>query len=259
MDEAIADFVRLGARVETCRTRPLRETNDVKIVIAETELLAIHHADLVARPGDFGRDFQSRVIPACLFHSLDYVQAARAQRRIIAAMRPLYERYDVLLTCAFGPAPRLDAHRTANFWRRPNTLTPANVTGGPSLVVPCGFSNGLPLGLQIIGRPFGDATVLRAGHAYQQATDWHLRRPQLVSGAPQPKVTPHADEPALAGVDPATRDRARQMALRAGLNLNAEQMDLLFQAAPLAFEMADRLRKPRERSDEPSFVWRASS
>jgi aspartyl-tRNA(Asn)/glutamyl-tRNA(Gln) amidotransferase subunit A len=50
----------------------------------------------------------------------------------------------------------------------------------PALAVPCGFgASGLPLSLQIIGRRFEDATVLRVGHAYEQSTDWHRRRPQL--------------------------------------------------------------------------------
>ena len=57
---------------------------------------------------------------------------------------------------------------------------PFNATGLPALSVPCGFTSaGLPIGLQIVGRPFDEATVLRAGHAYEQATEWHLRKPAL--------------------------------------------------------------------------------
>ena len=57
---------------------------------------------------------------------------------------------------------------------------PFNLTGLPALSVPCGFTReGLPIGLQIAGRPFDEALVLRVGHAYEQATEWHLRRPAL--------------------------------------------------------------------------------
>ncbi|HEY1012909.1 MAG TPA: Asp-tRNA(Asn)/Glu-tRNA(Gln) amidotransferase subunit GatA [Herpetosiphonaceae bacterium] len=56
---------------------------------------------------------------------------------------------------------------------------PINLAGVPGLVVPCGFSEGLPTGLQLIGKPFDEATLLRVGHAYEQATDWHTRRPPL--------------------------------------------------------------------------------
>jgi len=57
---------------------------------------------------------------------------------------------------------------------------PFNLTGLPALSLPCGFSSdGLPIGLQIVGRPWAEAAVLRAGQAYEQATEWHLRRPDL--------------------------------------------------------------------------------
>ncbi len=58
---------------------------------------------------------------------------------------------------------------------------PASLAGVPGLAVPCGFSAGMPVGLQLIGRPFDEGTILRVGDAYQQATDWHLRRPELAA------------------------------------------------------------------------------
>lgn len=57
---------------------------------------------------------------------------------------------------------------------------PINLAGVPALVVPCGFSEGLPVGLQLIGRPFDEATLLRVGDAYQRLTEWHTQRPRLV-------------------------------------------------------------------------------
>jgi aspartyl-tRNA(Asn)/glutamyl-tRNA(Gln) amidotransferase subunit A len=57
---------------------------------------------------------------------------------------------------------------------------PFNLTGQPAISLPCGFDGqGLPVGLQIAGRRFDEETVLRVAHAYEQATDWHLRRPPL--------------------------------------------------------------------------------
>jgi Asp-tRNA(Asn)/Glu-tRNA(Gln) amidotransferase A subunit family amidase len=65
---------------------------------------------------------------------------------------------------------------------------PFTALGGPSLSVPCGFTaGGLPIGLQLAGRRFDEPTVLHVGHAYEQATDWHTRRPaavDLVGAAP---------------------------------------------------------------------------
>jgi aspartyl-tRNA(Asn)/glutamyl-tRNA(Gln) amidotransferase subunit A len=71
----------------------------------------------------------------------------------------------------------LAPHRAAG---RPSPTIPFSAAGLPAISVPCGFDpNGLPIGLQIAGPRFDDALVLRIAHAYQQATDWHERRPPL--------------------------------------------------------------------------------
>ena len=165
----------------------------------------------------------------------------------------------MLFRSGFGPAPRLDQHKTANFWQKTNVFTPSNVWGGPSLALPVGTSGGLPLGMQIIGRPFDEATVLRAGHAYQQATDRHTRHPQLVAGTPQPKLTPQGNEPVAADLDAKTRDFVLSTAERAGLKLDDRQKTILLETAPFALAMAERIRRPRNRMDEPTLVFRFPS
>ena len=108
------------------------------------------------------------MLPAVLISGRDYVQAQRERRRMLAEITRVYANYDVLVTAAAGgPAPRLEAWRTIEFWRRASLTTPFNVTGGPALAQCIGFSsNGLPLSMQVAGRPFDDATVLRVAHAY---------------------------------------------------------------------------------------------
>ncbi|HEX9672348.1 MAG TPA: amidase [Burkholderiales bacterium] len=259
LEEAVSTFLKLGAKVEDCRARPMMDGLDIKITIAESEIFAIHQDKLVARAGDFGRDFLGRVLPACLFQACDYVQALREHRRYMAEMKPLCEKYDILLTCGFGPAPRLDAHRTLNFWQRSNAFTPSNVARTPALALPCGFSqNGLPLGLQLLARPFGDAQLLRAGHAYQLATGWHLRHPALAPGAQRPQLDAKANEPVAPDSDAATRSHVEKMAQRAGLKLTERQMTILLEAAPYALAMVERIRRPRDRMEEPSLVFRFS-
>ncbi|MDH3287472.1 MAG: amidase [Betaproteobacteria bacterium] len=257
MDAAIVVLRKLGAKVEDCHTRPMQDALDVKVIIAETEIFSIHYQDLVKRGGDFGRDILGRMLPACLFQAADYVAASREHRRMILEGRRLYDQYDVLLTAGLGPAPRLDAYRTPNFWQRSNIFTPSNVTAGPALELCNGFSkNGLPLGMQVIGRPFDEATVLRVGHAYQQATDWHLRRPQLTPGTPQPPVNAAANEPKPADMDLKARALILDTATRAGLKLNERQQAILLETAPYALAMADRIRKDRDRFEEPALVFR---
>jgi len=256
MESAITLFRRLGARLEDCRVRSGRDLRDIKTIVGETEIFSIYCEDLRRHPGDFGRDFLGRILPACLFQSADYVQASREHRRVIREMEPLYERYDLLLTSGAGPAPRLDAHRTTNFWQKPNVFTLANVTGGPSLALAAGFSAaGLPLGIQLIGRPFEDATVLRAGHAWQQATDWHMRSPLLREGTHAPAVTP-ANDPVTPDLDATDRAAALTAARRAGLELNERQTAIFLECAPYAMVMSGRMRRPFAPGEEPALVLR---
>ena len=257
MDEAVARFTKLGVRCENARVRPTLEYSDVKVAIAETELFSIHAKDLVTRPGDFGEDFLVRVLPACLFQSTDYVQASREHRRMLAEAAPLWTKYDALLSVVFGPAPRLDAHSPLNFWKRPNANPMGNLLGGPSLALCAGFStHGLPIGMQLMGRPFGEAAVLRLGHAFEQANGTRTRRPQLTAGAAQPKLSPQRHEPHAPDLDAAQTELVRAMATRCGLKLTERQMALLLEAAPYALAMADRVRRLHDRDVEPANVFR---
>ena len=179
MDEALDVLRRLGADLEECRVRPLGEYYDVKIIIAESEIFAVHQKHLISRPKDFGADFRSRVLPSVLFSAHDYVQATREHRRMMLEMEPLYGRFDAFVTAGLGEAPRLADYRSVSFWQKPSLLTAWNVTSQPVVMLPNGFGrNGLPLGMQILGRPFEETTILKIGHAYERATDWHARRPR---------------------------------------------------------------------------------
>ena len=172
LEEAVKVFEALGATASPCRIRPVQEGFDIKVVIAESEIFSIHQENLIRSPEKFGRDFLGRALPACVFQSVDYVQALREHRRYLAELRPVFERFDVLLASGFGPAPRFEDYRTENFWLKSNVCTPANTGRTPALALPCGYTgDGLPLGMQLIGRQGDDARVLQAGHAFQQATD----------------------------------------------------------------------------------------
>jgi aspartyl-tRNA(Asn)/glutamyl-tRNA(Gln) amidotransferase subunit A len=247
--EAALDVLRgLGASVEDTRIRPMQDYYDVKVTIAESELFAIHASELRARPQDFGRDFRGRVLPACLMSGADYVNAQRERRVMLAQMAPLYEKYDVLVTAGvYGPAGRLGVHRTVAFWEKPSIATPFNVTGGPALAQCIGFSeDGLPLSMQIVGRPFDEATVLRAAHAYEQATPWRNTRPDV--GAAGPLAEAPAEPPSL---DKAYRDRVTAAVAQAGLSLSDEDFAQILAAAPHVEAMVGRLRRKRGYGEEP--------
>src|SRR5438034_1153422 len=176
-----------------------------------------------------------------------YREAPREDRRMMVEMEPLYGRFDAFVTAGMGEAARLSDYRSVSFWQKPSVLTAWNVTGQPVLALPNGFGrNGLPLGMQIVGRPFGETTILRVGHAYERATAWHTRRPQLARGAAAPDVVP---PPVLSSgadqVDAETRDLCVKSARRAGVQLDDLMLAQLLEGAPYALAMVERLRRFR--------------
>jgi aspartyl-tRNA(Asn)/glutamyl-tRNA(Gln) amidotransferase subunit A len=122
----------------------------------------------------------------------EYIHAQRVRQRIIAEVRAALADIDALLIPGTPfPAYPLDPGAQDTLFggeTKIETLLELktrytalfNLTGQPALVVPCGFSaNGLPISLQVVGRPFDDALVLRVARAYERATDWHTRRPPV--------------------------------------------------------------------------------
>lgn len=256
LEQALEVLRGLGASTADVTMRPLQAYSDVKIVMAETELFSLHQRELIARAEAFGQDFRTRSLAACLFTAEDYVRASRERRTIVEEMQPLYQRFDLLVTANGSPAPRLDAHDSLAFWKRPNFTSPFNCTGGPALAIPCGFSKvGLPLSMQITGRPHEDALVLRAGHAYETATHFAQRAPELTIGAAPAQLNPKLWRPDTRQVEPAKRALVENAALRAGLRLAPEQMEELVAVAPLAIAMTTRLGRDHPRSTEVSSIF----
>jgi aspartyl-tRNA(Asn)/glutamyl-tRNA(Gln) amidotransferase subunit A len=257
--DAAVDVLRgLGATVEDVQLRPLRIYQDIKVTAAESELFSVHAANLRARPGDFGEDFLARSLPACLLTAAHYLHAQRERRAVLAEMRPIYERFDVLLTAGPGPAPPLGGWRVIEFWKQGSLAAPFSVTGGPALVQCMGFTEaGLPLSLQIAGRPFDDATVLRAAHAYERATGWTARHPRLDPAAAFSRALPPVPDPEPYDATPAERAAAALACRRAGLTLTERQMAMVLAAAPHVEAMTARIARRRDWYEEPVNVFSA--
>jgi aspartyl-tRNA(Asn)/glutamyl-tRNA(Gln) amidotransferase subunit A len=256
LEEAYTVFRSLGAVLEDVRIRPAADYYAVKITIAESEQYAIHEEELRTRPGDFGADFLGRALPAVLYSGADYVQAQRERRLMLGEMAPIYAKHDLLVTpTAPGPAPRLGTWRTLSFWQNSSLTTPFNVTGGPALAQCMGFTPaGLPLSLQLVGRPFDEATVLRAAHAYETATSWRSRRPKLEPSANFSTELPPPVRPNQVD-DPAIRDIVVAACRRAELSLNDSQIDMICAAAPYVRAMTRRLRRERDFREEPANIF----
>lgn len=182
VDKAIGVLTGLGAIVEEIQLSPLVDYIDCKTTISLCELYAIHEKDLKIRPEDFGQLLRTRVIAGGLIRAEEYVQAMRWRTELTTRMLAEFRRFDLLATAGWlRTAESADPNAPDFFKHRQIVTMPFSLSGIPALSVPCGFStDGLPLALQLAGRPFDEATVLRAGDAYQRVTDWHLQKPPLL-------------------------------------------------------------------------------
>ena len=251
-EQALVVLRSLGAVIEDVRLRPAKQYSDVKVAIAESELFSVHATALRTRASEFGEDFLGRALGAVMISGSDYMDAQRERRQMLMELKPVWSRCHAIVTpAAPAPAPAFGQWRTVNFWAKASFTTPWNVSGGPALSQCMGFSAaGLPLALQVAGRPFDDATVLRVAYAYEQATDWRSRRPALTAGDTAPALPPPPDP--VSDCTAAQRASAAEAVRRAGLTLSERQFEMVCAAAPYVEAMVGRLRTPRPFSQEPS-------
>jgi aspartyl-tRNA(Asn)/glutamyl-tRNA(Gln) amidotransferase subunit A len=161
-------------------------------VVSRVEGAAIHAEWMRQRPQDFATHINARMFPGYAIPATYYVEALSRRGPILKAFaKEVFSQVDLLVTPTIRTClPTLAATdidsgppgtEQAALGISTNTR-PFNYLGLPSMSIPCGFDpNGLPIGLQISGRPFAEAAVLQAGDAYQRDTDWHARRPAIAA------------------------------------------------------------------------------
>jgi aspartyl-tRNA(Asn)/glutamyl-tRNA(Gln) amidotransferase subunit A len=189
VETAARVLAALGVQVQPLRLPDPATATDVANILARAESAAIHTRVLRERPHELGAAVRSRLEVGLHISAHDYLQAGRLRARLTREfVAEVFAEVDAVLAPAIPePAPALaavtagSADEVVRRMGRFSRLTrPFNVLGLPVIALPCGASaDGRPLGLQIVGRPFDESTVLRLAHAYEQATDWHLRRPQV--------------------------------------------------------------------------------
>ena len=188
---AIATLARMGATVvEVSMPAALDDFFGVYRGVQRPEAYT-YHSDmgwLTTRADRYSPTVRANIEAGAEISACDYIHAQRARRAFTTEMLALMGQVDALLTPTMAmPAPLADESDTP--LRAGGEIVPAgtlrctfpfNMTGQPALSLPCGFtSGGLPIGLQMVGARFGEATILRLGHAYQRVTDWHTRRAPL--------------------------------------------------------------------------------
>lgn len=156
--------------------------------ILSPEAMAYHEPLLRRRGAEYPVDVRRRLLAGKFVSGTGYVNGQRARQLIRREVNAVLEEVDCLLLPSLPmAAPPIDAvevqigSRTENARMALTQYTRLfNVSGHPALSVPCGFTKiGLPMSLQLVGRAFGEATILRLGHAYEQAAGWYRRRPPV--------------------------------------------------------------------------------
>ena len=185
---AIDVLADLGATVTEVSWPMFHLSAPISTAILMAEAAACHGQLVRTRGAQLAPPVRLRLEAGLFISAADYLQAQRARSLFCRQSRDLLREVDVLA----GPTEPVTAHKIGDSKVQVGDSVmgsiPAltqytrafNLTGFPAITVPCGFSeDGLPIGLQLAGRPFEEETVLRAAHAYEQATDWHKRRPVL--------------------------------------------------------------------------------
>jgi aspartyl-tRNA(Asn)/glutamyl-tRNA(Gln) amidotransferase subunit A len=155
------------------------------------EAPTLMEAYLRTRGQGFGPEVKRRIMLgtyslASGYYDAYYVKAQKVRTLIKRDFDRAFEKVDVILAPTSPTVAFKIGARTADplqMYLSDIFTIPANMAGLPGIAIPCGFSEGLPVSLQVMGRAFGEVDVLRAAHAYEQATSWHTARPTLTSGA----------------------------------------------------------------------------
>ena len=135
----------------------------------------------------FGSEVKRRIILGTYalsagYYDAYYVKAQKVRTLIRREFDEVFKRYDALITPTSPTTPFKVGEKTGDplqMYLSDICTLPVNIAGTPGLSIPAGFSDGLPVGMQIIGKPFSEETLFRVAYAYEQATEWHKQKPKL--------------------------------------------------------------------------------
>ncbi|MDP1713985.1 MAG: amidase [Anaerolineales bacterium] len=175
-------FQEQGLSIAEVNMDFLREAALANGIMTQADGAAFHRERLQEHPDWFGADVRQRLEAGAAVTSSEYALARRTQAEFKRKCDLLFEQYDLLMLPTTPiPAPFLEGENAIERARQLTRFTaPFNLSGLPVLSLPCGFTKeGLPIGLQIASRAWNEVGVLRAGYAFQEATEWHKMKPKI--------------------------------------------------------------------------------
>ena len=188
---AVAHMGELGAEVEEVSIPLIADSAAISTTLIYVDATAVHRRGLREYPEKYDHNNRVRLLTGALVPAQAHQKAARLRQMLRNQILDALNSVDVLALPASSvqatPIPTeagLSKNGKQDFLTmlggRRTYTSPFNVAGVPALSINCGFtSDGLPVGLQLVGRPFDEPTVLRAAYAYEQTTEWHTRRPPV--------------------------------------------------------------------------------
>ena len=190
LDDSLTALRDLGAKTVTTRVPDMALINALMIVVMAVEAASIHRNWLATRPDDYADQVRSRIEPGLYYPATRYIEALSLRAKIAAEyVASAMQGADLLhLPTLSIPVPSIaettagdPAAIAAKIGAITHCTRGINYLGLPALAVPCGFVDALPVSFQLVGKPFTEALLLRAGDAYQRVTDWHKRLPPLAA------------------------------------------------------------------------------
>jgi aspartyl-tRNA(Asn)/glutamyl-tRNA(Gln) amidotransferase subunit A len=183
IDAAMDFFRQEGAEVRDITLSPAADYHAVGYLLMITEAFTLHAPWMRERFMDYGELFRDRVSLAAIVSGADIVQATRRRRVLCREMATAMADLDIIVSASqMGEAPRIDSVPKWANMEKPSFTMPFNVTGFPAISVCTGFGvAGMPVAMQLAGKPFTEPTLLRAAHAYETAMPWRGKRPAMTA------------------------------------------------------------------------------
>jgi aspartyl-tRNA(Asn)/glutamyl-tRNA(Gln) amidotransferase subunit A len=189
-DNAVRDMEKRGATVREVSLPHLKASLDAATDISLAEALHVHEAAgyFPARAADYSEEVRQRIDAGAKVSAIHYLAGFDVRKRLLAEFEAAFQNVDAIVAPTVPvPAPligadtlQIDGEQIGARQAIVGHCRPANFTGLPAISVPCGFTrDGLPVGLQLIGRAFDEISLLRMAFSYERANDWQGRHPRI--------------------------------------------------------------------------------
>lgn len=187
--DGIKKLEEQGAKIKEVKIPALKYAEWAELITSISEASSIHHSDMLIRPEDFGHDIRMLFELGELPSAVDYLQAQQVRRQLKQEFAKAFEEVDILAMPTLPILPNdigddwadLNGEKVDLIDNIIRFMGPGNLTGLPALTVPCGFSQGLPVGMQFMGPAFGEAAILNVGYALEKTNPLNSKKPEILT------------------------------------------------------------------------------